>query len=127
MNGDDTPRPVRSSDVNDYLREHTGIDATAKTFRTWNATVYAATALAAAPPAESAREGRATVMAMLKVVSAELNNTPAVCRRSYIHPTVIDGYLAGELGAQWASASARGSRMLAPQERKTLSLLGTAS
>ena len=123
VNGDDTPRPVRSSDVNDYLREHTGIDATAKTFRTWNATVYAAAALAAVPPPETAREGRSTVMEMLKVVSAELNNTPAVCRRSYIHPSVIDGYLAGELGERWASASARGSRLLSTEERKALSLL----
>ena len=95
VNGDGTPRPVRSSDVNDYFREHSGLEATAKTFRTWNATVYAAAALAAAPPPESAREGRSTVMAMLKVVSAELNNTPAVCRRSYIHPAVIDTYLDG--------------------------------
>ena len=123
VNGDDTPRPVRSSDVNEYLREHTGIDATAKTFRTWNATVYAAAALAAVPPPETAREGRSTVMEMLKVVSAELNNTPAVCRRSYIHPSVIDGYLAGELGERWASASARGSRLLSTEERKALSLL----
>ena len=123
VNGDGTPRPVHSSDVNDYLREHTDIDATAKTFRTWNATVYAAAALAAVPPPETAREGRSTVMEMLKVVSAELNNTPAVCRRSYIHPSVIDGYLAGELGERWASASARGSRLLSTEERKALSLL----
>ena len=65
----------------------TGIDATAKTFRTWNATVFAAVALAAHPPPETAREGRSTVMEMLKVVAAELNNTPAVCRRSYVHPS----------------------------------------
>ena len=51
-------------------------------------------------------------MEMLKVVSAELNNTPAVCRRSYIHPAVIDTYLAGTLADRWADASARGSRQL---------------
>ena len=105
VNGDGTPRPVRSSDVNDYVRDHSGLEATAKTFRTWNATVYTATALAAAPQAESAREGKSTVMAMLKVVSAELNNTPAVCRRSYIHPAVIDTYLDGTLADRWADAS----------------------
>ena len=123
VNGDDTPRPVRSSDVNDYLREHTGLDATAKTFRTWNATVYAATALATVPPPDTAREGRSTVMAMLKVVSSELNNTPAVCRRSYIHPVVIDDYLGGRLAERWSSASARGPLRLSAEERKTLSLL----
>jgi DNA topoisomerase-1 len=123
VNGDGIPRPVHSSDVNDYLRGHTGMDTTAKTFRTWNATVYATTALAAVGPPSTAREGRSTVMAMLKVVSAELNNTPAVCRRSYIHPSIIDGYLEGALGERWASASARGSRLLSTEERKTLSLL----
>jgi len=123
LNGDDTPRPVRSSDVNDYLREHTRLDATAKTFRTWNATVFAAAALSAAPAASTASEAKATVMAMLKVVSAELNNTPAVCRRSYIHPVVIDTYLEGTLKERWARASARGSRALSTEERKTLALL----
>jgi DNA topoisomerase-1 len=123
VNGDGAPRPVHSSDVNDYLREHTGVDATAKTFRTWNATVYATAALAAAAPPETAREGKATIMAMLKVVSAELNNTPAVCRRSYIHPAIIDTYVDGTLPDRWADASARGSRHLTTEERKTLSML----
>ena len=127
VNGDGTPRPVRSSDVNDYVRDHSGLEATAKTFRTWNATVYAATALAAAPQAESAREGKSTVMAMLKVVSAELNNTPAVCRRSYIHPAVIDTYLDGTLADRWADTSAHGSRQLTAEERKTLSMLERSS
>jgi DNA topoisomerase-1 len=126
VNGDGTARPVHSSDVNEYLREHTALDATAKTFRTWNATVYAAAALAAQPPPDTVRQGRSTVMAMLKVVSAELNNTPAVCRRSYIHPAIIDSYLAGGLSEMWSSASARGSRLLSTEERKTLSLIDVA-
>ena len=66
-------------------------------------------------------------MAMLKVVSAELNNTPAVCRRSYIHPAVIDTYLDGTLADRWADASARGSRQLTTEERKTLSMLERSS
>lgn len=123
VNGDGVPRPVHSSDVNDYLREHTGIDATAKTFRTWNATVYAARSLASMPPPQTAREGKATVNAMLKVVSAELNNTPAVCRRSYVHPVVIESYTDGSLPECWTTASARGSRLLSIDERKTSSFL----
>ena len=127
VNGDGTAHPVHSSDVNEYLREHTELDATAKTFRTWNATVYAAAALAAQPAPETVRQGRSTVMAMMKFVSAELNNTPAVCRRSYIHPTIIDTYVMGGLSDMWSSASARGSQLLSVEERKTLSLLGASS
>jgi DNA topoisomerase-1 len=123
VNGDGTPRPVRSSDVNEYLRDHSGLEATAKTFRTWNATVYAAAALAVATAPASVREGKATVSAMLEVVSGELNNTPAVCRRSYIHPALFDAYLDGTLQDRWADASARGSRQLTIEERKTLSML----
>ena len=68
VDGDGAQHPVRSSDINDYLRGATGLDATAKTFRTWSASVFAATALAAQPPPGSIREGRSTVTAMLKVV-----------------------------------------------------------
>jgi DNA topoisomerase-1 len=117
--------PVRSSDVNDYLRDATSLDATAKTFRTWNASVYCAAALGDRPPPVNARAGRATVTAMLKIVARELNNTPAVCRRSYIHPALIDAYLAGELAERWEAAPGRGSPTLTRDERKVLSVLAT--
>ena len=96
---DDVPRPLRSSEVNDYLRDVTGLEATAKTFRTWSATVLAAAGLAALPAPTTVREGRRVVTEMLSMVSSELNNTPAVCRRSYIHPEVIERYLDGNLRA----------------------------
>jgi DNA topoisomerase-1 len=115
---------VRSSDINDYLRDATGLDATAKTFRTWNASVFAATALAARPPPASGREGRTTVTAMLRVVAGELNNTPAVCRRSYVHPGIVDRYLSGRLADEWAEISSRGSRELTADERRFLAFLG---
>ena len=117
---DDVPRPVRSSEVNDYLRDITGVEATAKTFRTWSATVLAAAGLAALPPPTTVREGRSVVTGMLEVVSSELNNTPAVCRRSYIHPAVIERYLEGNLVRDWTKVSARGSRLLSPEERRLL-------
>ncbi len=123
VDGDGVQHPVRSSDINDYLRAATGLDATAKTFRTWSASVFAATALAAQPQPETVREGRATVTAMLKVVAGELNNTPAVCRRSYVHPAVVDRYLSGQLAEQWAGLSARGSRDLTAEERRFLGFL----
>ncbi|TMM49688.1 DNA topoisomerase IB [Qipengyuania marisflavi] len=74
---------VSSSDVNEYLRETMGEDFTAKNFRTWHASVLAFGHLAEA-------EGQLTIKALLDVVSGHLGNTPAVTRRSYIHPAVID-------------------------------------
>jgi len=84
---------IKSHDINDYLREITGGDFTAKDFRTWHATVLCAVALAVsidAPTSESARK-RAVTRAV-KEVAHYLGNTPAVCRASYIDPRVIDLY-----------------------------------
>jgi DNA topoisomerase-1 len=60
---------------------------------------------------------------MLEVVAGELNNTPAVCRRSYVHPAVVDRYLSGRLAEQWSDLSARGSRELTIDERRFLAFL----
>jgi DNA topoisomerase-1 len=119
----DSPRPLRSTDVNDYLRTATGLDATAKTFRTWSATLMAATGLVTLSPPSSRREGARAMKEVLSVVSSQLNNTPAVCRRSYIHPTVIEGYLDGTLPWAWQRASARGSSLLCREERRLLNVL----
>ncbi len=84
---------VKAGELNDYLREVVGADITAKDFRTWHATVLMAVALgvsAHAPTTESARK-RALARAV-KEVSDYLGNTPAVCRKSYIDPRVIDLY-----------------------------------
>jgi DNA topoisomerase IB len=84
---------VKSSDINDYLREITGGDFTAKDFRTWHATVLCAVALAVstgAPTSESAH--KRAVSRAVKEVAHYLGNTPAVCRASYIDPRVIDRY-----------------------------------
>lgn len=84
---------VKSQDINDYLREITGGEFTAKDFRTWHATVLCAVALAVsahAPASESAR--KRAVSRAVKEVAHYLGNTPAVCRASYIDPRVIDRY-----------------------------------
>ena len=84
---------VKSSDVNEYLREVTGGDYTAKDFRTWNATVFAAVGLAVsvdAAPTATAR--KRAVTRVVKEVAEYLGNTPAVCRASYIDPRIIDLY-----------------------------------
>ena len=123
LDDDDSPRPLRSTDVNDYLRAATGLDATAKTFRTWSATLMAATGLVTLPPPSSRREGTRALKEVLGVVCARLNNTPAVCRRSYIHPAVIESYFDGTLTDAWESATARGSSLLCREERRLLNVL----
>ncbi len=90
-------RDVASSDVNDYLRELTGFDFTAKTFRTWAGTVLAARALAVQPPGESKTARKRAVVAAIREVAARLGNTVAVCRASYIHPAIFDAYETGAL------------------------------
>ncbi|GAC1310856.1 MAG: DNA topoisomerase IB [Vulcanimicrobiaceae bacterium] len=87
------PHPVSSDDVNTYLREATGGDFSAKDFRTWAATVACATELAAAGPSETVARAKAVVVAALGVTAKLLGNTPAVCRKAYVHPVVIEHYL----------------------------------
>jgi DNA topoisomerase I len=87
---------VRSDDINDYIKHNAGDGFTAKDFRTWNATVLAAVALAADHATSSTKTARKrTVNATVRLVSQQLGNTPAVARRSYIDPRVFDRYRAG--------------------------------
>jgi len=84
---------IKSHDINDYLREITGGDFTAKDFRTWHATVLCAVALAVSAHAPTSETGRKRAIARaVKEVAHYLGNTPAVCRASYIDPRVIDRY-----------------------------------
>jgi DNA topoisomerase-1 len=88
-------RSVGSADVNRYLRETTGHDLTAKDFRTWAGTVLAARELSRLGPFKTAAQARHNVAEAIRRVAARLGNTPAVCRKSYVHPAVVEGYLAG--------------------------------
>ena len=91
--------PVGSADVNDYLRATTGGEFTAKDFRTWGATMKAVLLLSRTPLPRNPSE-RAFRIAMARVVrrvAEELNNTPAVCRKSYINPAVFDAWRSGRL------------------------------
>lgn len=88
-------KDVTARDVNQYLREVLGDRYTSKDIRTWGGTVRAATILADIGPAETKREAERNVVLACKLVASELGNTPAVCRSSYIHPTVIERYLDG--------------------------------
>ena len=87
---------VRSEDINEYLKQVTSHEFTAKDFRTWNATVLAAAALARrGAPDRTKTARRRAVTAAVKEVAAYLGNTPAVCRASYIDPRVLDRYRSG--------------------------------
>jgi DNA topoisomerase I len=88
---------VSSEDVNAYLRETTGEDFTAKDFRTWGGTVLALSALLEAGACDSEREANKAVVEAIKRVAGELGNRPAICRRYYVHPAVIDAFLEGSL------------------------------
>jgi DNA topoisomerase I len=87
---------VRSPDINEYLKEATGDDFSAKDFRTWAATMLAAIALSVSGEVADTKTGRKrAVVRAVKEVSHYLGNTPAVCRASYIDPRVIDAYNGG--------------------------------
>ncbi|MEO6057062.1 MAG: DNA topoisomerase IB [Gemmatimonadales bacterium] len=117
---------VDSGDVNEYLREITGEEFTAKDFRTWSGTLLAVTELEALGPAASEREAKSIIIETIDRVAEQLNNTRAVCRKYYVHPAVVDTYLAGTLhdtlrnGGPPKRASASG---LSPEERAVVRLL----
>jgi len=108
-NPDGTFAAVTSGDVNDYLRRVTGEPFSAKDFRTWSGTLLAIHALAAAMPCSTLSAQRREVKRALEHVSAELGNTIAICRKSYVHPAVIQQYTAGKLEAAFLAAT-RGAR-----------------
>ncbi len=88
-------RDITSQDVNDYLREVTGQDFTAKDFRTWAGTVLAAMALSVLDPFETKKQARANIKDAIRTVSKLLGNTPVICRKCYVHPAILEAYLNG--------------------------------
>jgi DNA topoisomerase-1 len=88
---------VDSADVNDYLRNITGEEITAKDFRTWAATHLAAEALGEFELFESEAKRKKAIVAAVQKVAKHLGNTPAICKKCYIHPAIFEGYLDGTL------------------------------
>jgi DNA topoisomerase I len=86
---------ITSQDVNEYLREITGEDFTAKDFRTWAGTVLAAIALSAAGEFETKKQAKANIKHAISAVAEVLGNTPAICRKCYVHPIILETYLKG--------------------------------
>jgi DNA topoisomerase-1 len=93
LDDDGQRQNVNSSDVNEYLQEITGTDFTAKDFRTWSGTVLAVTALRELSSADSTAAAKKNVVRAIEAVAGVLGNTPAVCRKSYIHPAILECYL----------------------------------
>lgn len=79
-------------DVNAYLHDLVGVPYTAKDFRTWGGTLRAATILADIGPADTPREAKRNVVTAVRLVAAELGNTPTIARKSYVHPIVLSKY-----------------------------------
>ena len=124
-NGD--RQDVTSSDVNDYLREITGQEITAKDFRTWAGTVLAALALQEFETFDSNAKAKKNVRAAIESVAARLGNTPTICRKCYIHPEILDSYVRGSLlldVKEKVECELRGELDgLRPEEAAVLSLL----
>ena len=120
-------RDVTSGDVNDYLREITGKDVTAKDFRTWAGTVLAALALAEFETFDSDARAKKNLRAAIESVAARLGNTPTICRKCYIHPELVHSYLQGEMllevKKQVESELRNDLSSLKPEEAAVLSLL----
>ncbi|MBZ6077627.1 DNA topoisomerase IB [Microvirga puerhi] len=118
---------VTSADVNTYLREITGRDVTAKDFRTWAGTVLAALALSEFEEFDSEAAAKKNIRSAIEKVSALLGNTPAICRKCYVHPEVFSCYLEGSLLLEIkgeVEAELRGKlASLKPEEAAVLSLL----
>ena len=84
---------ISSTDVNEYLREISGEDFSAKDFRTWAGTVLTAIALKAQEKFETKKQAKSNITTAIKTVAAILGNTPAICRKCYVHPEIFENYL----------------------------------
>jgi DNA topoisomerase-1 len=97
LDGEGNRQGITSSDVNAYLREISGQDITAKDFRTWAGTVLAAVALQEFSEIDSQAKAKKNLKAAIESVATRLGNTVTICRKCYIHPEIINSYLAGDL------------------------------
>ncbi len=108
--GDDGSRyAVDSQDVNNYLREITGEDFTAKDFRTWAGTGLMALALEECGPCETVTARKRSVAAAVKSVARQLGNRPATCRNYYIHPAIVAAYEDGSLFEEFSKVCPQGN------------------
>jgi len=118
---------VDSGMVNEYLRENTGEEITAKDFRTWHGTVHAAKLLAAAGVGDSESATNQKIVDAIKGVAGLLGNRPATCRKYYVDPRILDLYGSGKLcDAMSSKAKVRGDAGLCADEKAVLRILLSA-
>jgi DNA topoisomerase I len=94
---DGTQHSIDSADVNEYLREISEQDFTAKDFRTWAGSVLACELLYEFEAFDSQTQAKRNVVQAIKSVASRLGNTPSVCRKCYVHPAVLDSYMSGAM------------------------------
>ena len=127
LNGDGELCSVGAEDVNAYLRQIAGADFSTKDFRTWAGTVLAAHILGEFEPFESQSEANRNIGQAIGFVAKRLGNTKAVCRKSYIHPGVIDAYRDGRLVRKFSNGRPQNSRRsrydLLPRESAIVTIL----
>ena len=117
---------IDSADVNEYLREISGDEFTAKDFRTWAGTVLAAKALAEVATFSSNAEAKRNIVQAIEAVAKKLGNTKSVCRKCYIHPAILDAYMDGatiDTLKTRALRLARSRPALSPEEAAVVGLL----
>ncbi len=123
IDADGEPHSIDSADVNDYLREVSSEDFTAKDFRTWAGTVLASMMLRQCARFESETEAKRNVVQTIKSVAQRLGNTPSVCRKCYVHPAVLESYFAGSLASAENSAEQEVEDMSAALQQEEAALL----
>ena len=106
---DDTgePQPISSADVNEYLQHISDEEFTAKDFRTWAGTLLAVTELGTSGPPESNTDIKSVIARAVEEVAKQLGNTPAICRKCYIHPAVLLAYQDPALFERWKKELAK--------------------
>ncbi len=97
LDEDGERQKITSEDVNAFLKETTGEDFSAKDFRTWGGTVLALAVLLEVGACESEKEANKAVVDTIRQVSENLGNRPAICRKYYVHPVVIETFVEGRL------------------------------
>jgi len=127
LDDDGARQSIDSADVNEYLREIAGDAFSAKDFRTWAGTVQCALSLQAFEDCETAADMKKNVNEAIKAVAQMLGNTPTICRKCYVHPTVLEAYLEGTLlgwlPARGEAVQAEGTGDLRREERAVADLL----
>jgi DNA topoisomerase I len=116
---------ITADDVNRYFREVAGFPYTAKDLRTWGGTLLAATVLSELGPARSESEAKRNAAMAMRLVASELGNTPAICRKSYVHPAVIEEYVrtGSTISPRARRRSPRGDALHAPEEAALIRFL----